>query len=225
MLTDVSVVIPARNSALHLAETVASVQAQTVAVESIIIVDDGSTDDTANIAIRFGGKVKYIRQEQAGAAQARNCGVQHVETGYLAFLDSDDLWMPQKLEWQVAELANCEQPAMIYGHAVQFASPELSAAEVAQLKFSTAPMPAICASALLMRTAEFRRAGVFNAALATGEFIEWYARAQALGIATRMLAPTVFHRRLHRGNHGRSQTRAHYARALKGVLDSRRRPS
>lgn len=225
MRAEISVVIPAYNSALHLAETVASVQAQSLLVRALIVVDDGSQDATAQIAAGFGANVRYIGQDHAGPATARNTGVQHVETEYLAFLDSDDVWAPRKLEWQVAELAASARPAMAFGHAVQFVSPELSPSQMALLAFNSAPVRAIVASALLMRTADFHRVGPFDPQLATGEFIEWYARAQALGIATCVLQETIFYRRLHRSNHGRSGTRAEYARALKAVLDARRRSS
>ena len=222
MNAGISVVIPARNSALHLAETVASVQAQTLRVQAIIIVDDGSQDGTAQLAATLGDTVRVIRQDHAGAAQARNTGVAQVETEYLAFVDSDDVWLPQKLEWQMAGPA---VGTMVFGHCVQFTSPELTPAQAAELFFNPGPMAAIAASALLMRTSDFHHAGLFDAALKTGEFIEWYARAQALGLGTRVLPQTIFRRRLHAGNHGRAETRAHYARALKAVLDARRKPA
>ena len=219
----ISVVIPARNSALHLAETVAAVQAQTQTVQTIIIVDDGSHDGTAALATRLGANVQVISQPHGGAAQARNTGAAQVETSYLAFVDSDDVWVPQKLEWQIAALTACPVPTMVFGHCVQFASPELSEAEAEHLAFTSKPMPAISVSALLMRTEHFRHVGVFDATLKTGEFIEWYARAQACGLYTCLLPQTLFHRRLHRGNHGRSHSREHYAHALKAVLDARRK--
>jgi len=224
---EISVVIPVHDGALHLAEAIETVLAQTIAAAAIIVVDDGSQDETPQVAARFTGAIRYLRQAHAGAAQARNAGTRLVESEYLAFLDSDDVWWPHKLERQLAELHSSQQPAMIFGHTVQFASPELAPDEVAALNFETKPVPGIVLSALLMRTRDFLAVGPFDVRLRTGEFIEWYARAQHNGIVTRVLPDVVFRRRLHRGDHGRRHpdARTDYARALKTVLDLRRQCS
>lgn len=220
----ISVIIPVYNGALHLGEAIESALAQTVAPEAIIVVDDGSKDETPQVAARFGSSVHYVQQAHRGAAQARNTGVRYVESEYLAFLDSDDIWEPQKLERQLTELRNCEQPAMIFGHFVQFASPELAPTEVTNLKFDLSPMRGIIASALCMRVADFHVVGSFDPKLRMGEFIEWYARARDKGIATKILSEVVFHRRIHRSNHGRLGLDAgpDYARAIKTVLERRK---
>jgi len=220
----VSVVIPVYNGAAHLAEAVKGVLAQTVAPAVVIVVDDGSEDETPLVAAQFASSIRYVRQAHAGAAQARNIGMEFVESEFFAFLDSDDVWSPRKLETQLAELHGCTQPAMVFVHAIQFASPELAPWELAFLDFDRAPKPAILPSALLMRTREFWRVGPFDARLRSGEFIEWYARAQDEGLATRIVPEVTLCRRLHRANHGRLRVEARqdYVRALKGVLDRRR---
>ena len=221
---DVDVVVPVYNGALHLAETLDSILGQTLLPNNVVVVDDGSTDDTASVAERFSGRVRLGRQAHGGAAQARNTGVQSAQSAYLAFLDADDLWMPDKLARQMAALCRFDGPAMAFGHVVQFASPELLPDEVARLRFDATPRPGISASGLLMRMEDFHVAGPFDARLRTGEFVEWYGRAQAAGLATRVVPEVVFRRRLHRGNHGRTQpdARLDYAHALKAVLDRRR---
>ncbi|MBL6750787.1 MAG: glycosyltransferase family 2 protein [Nevskia sp.] len=223
MTMDISVVIPTRDRAHYLAAAVASVKAQTRPASAVIIVDDGSCDDTATIVQGLDPSVIYVYQENAGAGAARNAGAKLVETEFLAFLDSDDIWVPEKLAWQTSALAAAPDPAMVFGHAAHFVSAELSPEEAARLKFDPAPMPAISPSAILIRTADFHRVGPFDVALATGEFIEWYARARALNIASCVLPQIVMHRRLHGGNMGRTGNRAHYARALKAVIDQRRK--
>lgn len=224
---DISVVIPVYDGAFHLAETIETALAQTLAPRAIIVVDDGSEDATPQVAARFGEAIRYVRQPHGGAARARNLGTQCVETEYLAFLDGDDLWAPNKLEKQLAELRDAEPPAMIFGHTIQFASPELRLDEISRLNFDPSPVPGICASGLFMGARDFRAVGPFDERLRTGEFIEWYARAAAKGIAARVLPDVVFRRRLHRGNHGLRQTglRLDYARAMKAVLDRRRERS
>lgn len=94
----ISVVIPAFNSEEYLAEAIASVRAQTCSVAEIIVVDDGSTDHTAEIAAKSGAAV--IRQEHAGISAARNAGIRAAGQEWIALLDADDLWAPEKIECQ-----------------------------------------------------------------------------------------------------------------------------
>src|SRR5438309_10234328 len=97
----VSVVIPTYNHARFLTRAVDSVLAQTLSPAEVIVVDDGSTDETHAVLARFGGRVRAIRQENGGVAAARNNGVR-MSTGHLlAFIDADDIWLPDKLRCQV----------------------------------------------------------------------------------------------------------------------------
>lgn len=224
---EVSVVIPVYDGAVHLAETIASALSQTFAPKAVIVVDDGSGDATPEVAASFGDAINYLRQTHAGAASARNLGARLVETEFIAFLDSDDLWTPSKLEKQLAELRRRERRTMIFGHTIQFASPELRSEEIARLRFDPSPTPGITASALVMRTEDFRFVGGFDPRLQMGEFVEWYARAKALGVETQILPDVLFRRRLHRDNHGmrHADKRPGYAFAMKAVLDRRRERS
>jgi len=94
----ISVVIPAYNVEAFLSRAIESVLAQTLPPREIIIVDDGSTDRTAEVARRFGHKIRYIRQENGGASAARNRGIEEARCAYVAFLDADDEWLPGHLE-------------------------------------------------------------------------------------------------------------------------------
>ncbi len=100
-----SVIIPTYNRGRWLPATVASVLAQTLPALEILIIDDGSTDDTAAVCAGFADPVRYIRQDNAGVGSARNRGAAEARGEWLAFLDSDDLWTPDKLEVQLAALA------------------------------------------------------------------------------------------------------------------------
>ena len=97
----VSVVIPNYNYGRFLAQAVESVREQTLPVKEIIVVDDGSTDDSAEVLAGYGAQIKVIRQRNEGVGAARNCGVQAATGDLVAFLDADDYWLPQKLELQV----------------------------------------------------------------------------------------------------------------------------
>lgn len=100
----VSVVIPAFNRAASLPALVDSLLRQTHPVAEIVIVDDGSTDDTAAVAQALPGSVKYIHQANAGVSAARNRGIDAAAGEWIALADSDDLWEPEKLEVQLAAL-------------------------------------------------------------------------------------------------------------------------
>src|SRR5688572_32276770 len=98
----VSVIIPARNAGRWIREAIESVLAQTAPAHECIVIDDGSTDDTARVAAEFGAPVRVITTGGRGVAAARNAGAASATGDYLAFLDADDVWLPRKLELQLA---------------------------------------------------------------------------------------------------------------------------
>jgi glycosyltransferase involved in cell wall biosynthesis len=109
----VSVVIPAYNSEPFIAEAIESVLAQTVAAHEIIVVDDGSTDRTADVLQPFGSRVRLLRQANQGPSAARNRGASVASGAWLAFIDADDTWLPTKLQRQL-ETASAQDVKMVY---------------------------------------------------------------------------------------------------------------
>ncbi len=101
----ISVVIPTHDRAAMLCRALRSVAAQTHCDHEIIVVDDGSTDDTVSAVRAAGMPIRYLRQDHAGVSAARNRGVAAARGGWIAFLDSDDEWLPQKLARQAAFVA------------------------------------------------------------------------------------------------------------------------
>ena len=93
-----SVIIPTYNRAKYLKKAIKSVLKQTYRNFEVIVVDDGSKDKTKKVAKRFGGQIRYIRQKHRGPSAARNTGIKHARGRYIAFLDSDDKFLPRKLE-------------------------------------------------------------------------------------------------------------------------------
>lgn len=106
MAPRVSVIIPTYNRARLLPEAIDSVLAQTYGDHEIIVVDDGSTDNTLSLLEQYGKQITLLRQENRGygGSYARNLGIQHARGALIGFLDSDDRWLPHKLEAQVAAL-------------------------------------------------------------------------------------------------------------------------
>lgn len=101
-LADVSVIIPTYNRARLVVESIESALRQTTPPREVIVVDDGSTDDTSCAVASFGNRIIYVRQENQGVGSARNRGMAMARSRYIAFLDSDDIWPEFKLELQVA---------------------------------------------------------------------------------------------------------------------------
>ncbi len=115
----VSAIIPAHNQGRYLVEAVASVLQQTLADLEVIVVDDGSTDDTARVARGFGDpRVHYVYQNNRGLSAARNTGIRRARGRYLTFLDADDLFLPRKLELLVGALEQNPAAGIAAGQAV-----------------------------------------------------------------------------------------------------------
>lgn len=103
MSTKISVVIPSYNRAGYIEKAIDSILQQKVENLEIILIDDGSTDDTRELVQnKYGNKVQYFYQENQGISGARNSGIKKAQGDYVAFLDSDDYWCPGKLEKQMA---------------------------------------------------------------------------------------------------------------------------
>lgn len=194
----VSVVIPAFNAGRYLSSAIGSVLAQTMSVHEIVVVDDGSTDDTAEIARSFPGTL-VIGGEHQGIASARNTGVRAASGEWLAFLDADDLWFPDKLERQFECLA-ATSAVGTFGWFRSFISPELLSELTDRFVIDPAPSPGYQASTLLISRDGFTSVGDFDVTLDTGEFIDWAARARDDGIVLAMTDGVVSLRRVHGNN-------------------------
>jgi len=101
-MKSVSIIIPTYNRAIFIGEAVESVLCQDIkdCRLEVIVVDDGSTDDTGKVVSRYGKKINYIRQPNGGAGRARNRGIEAAQGEWISFLDSDDRWLPDKLSLQ-----------------------------------------------------------------------------------------------------------------------------
>lgn len=110
----VSVIMPSYNSEKFIAQSLESALAQTYADLELLVIDDGSTDGTLGIAQGYAkqdSRVKVLKMpSNGGAAESRNLGIQHAQGRYIAFLDSDDLWLPHKLERQIGWMDEAKRP-------------------------------------------------------------------------------------------------------------------
>ncbi len=222
----ISVVIPAYNAEQYVKEAAESVLAQTYRPLEIICVDDASTDGTADVLASFGERVRVIRRaENGGGAAARNDGLALARGEYVAFLDADDFWPPEKLAVQEAYLRAHPAVDALFAHMRCFLSPDLPEEEQRRRFCPPAPMPAQVPGTALIRRAVFDKVGAFDPQWRVGEFIDWVARARAAGCVDETLPDVFLMRRIHATNTGITgrASRGDYAAILKAALDRKRR--
>ena len=220
-------ILPVFDGERYLAEAIDGALAHADRLLEIIVVDDGSTDRSAHVAREYAKRepnVCCLRQTHQGSGAARNLGVERARGDYLAFLDADDIWPGNRLALQRTAFDRNPEVDLVFGHLVQFVSPELSAEERRGIQCSTDATPATLATTLLVPRRVFHRVGPFETSLRVGEFLSWYLRAMDLRLETMMLPDVVLRRRIHSRNQGRraKAARTDYARALKTGLDRRR---
>jgi glycosyltransferase involved in cell wall biosynthesis len=224
----ISVVIAAYNAAPYLAETLESVLAQTYTPVEIIVVDDGSTDETPTVAGRyathFGGRIRVEALPHRGVAATLNHGLALAQGALLAILDADDLWLPAKLQKQAEILESRPDLDMVFCHAQNFISPDMTTEAVEKLQVNLDPIPAYHKSAMLIRREAFLRVGYFDPAWQLGDFIDWYAKAVEAGLKSEIVPEVLYRRRVHGQNMTIAEraTQGDYVRILKAALDRRR---
>jgi glycosyltransferase involved in cell wall biosynthesis len=189
-----SVVIPCHNDQQHIAEAVTSALEQSRPPDEVIVVDDGSTDASADRLAPFADRLTLLRQPNRGVAAARNAGVAAATGELIAFLDGDDRWPPQSLARRI-EALTAAGADLAFGRVRQCRGLADSDA------FAVGPeIPGRLAGALLIRHDLFDRVGGFDETLATAETIDWVARAQEAGAREAWCDAVVLYRRLHDTN-------------------------
>jgi len=215
---NISAVIPTYNNAAYLAAAINSVLRQTSPVDEIIVVDDGSTDETAAVAKSFGSQIQYIKQDNAGPSAARNTGIKHAAGDWVAFLDADDQWTETKIEEQKRNLQQQPELALIASDMTEVSASgaTLVASALARHGFlrrfkelDGSPLPNALASLLqanfvptgtvLANRQVLIEAGMFNTAIRYGEDLELWCRIASQHAIT-CLPKVHLLRRQHGGN-------------------------
>lgn len=214
----VSVVIPAYNGDRFLAEAIQSVLDQRYEPLQLIVVDDGSTDDSAQVARSFPA-VELIQQPNRGLSAARNAGVRAARGALLSFLDADDRWTAGKLDAEVRFLLAQPSVELVYGRTRQFLDSHCQTA-INFTEYSDAPT----ASSLLIWRTAFERVGTFDETIRVGQYLDWHGRAVAKNLALGFLDQVVQERRIHDRNMGITlqAARPEYTRVLRAHLARRR---
>lgn len=218
----VSVVIPAYEAGRFLAEAVDSALGQDHRPLEVIVVDDGSSDDTARVAAGYGSRITCIGLPHLGVSAARNRGIAASSGRFLALLDADDAFLPGKIALQVRELEADPQLDMVFTHMVNYRAPAAPGDDPDA--GTSLPLPGLLPGTLLVRRESFDRVGPFDEAVRFGEFAEWLLRARELGLREKILPQVLLRRRIHGGNLGvrKRDEREQYVRIIKAALDRRR---
>jgi glycosyltransferase involved in cell wall biosynthesis len=217
--------VPVFNGERYLADALDSILAQTYPLLEIIVVDDGSTDGTPAVVARYADKVSYMRQANAGQAAARNRGLAAAKGEFVAFLDADDLWHPQKLARQMARFEARPELGFCTTYIKNFWIPELQHEEQRLRDHPFAAERPSVAPTLMARLCVFDRVGRFDASLKHRDTTDWVSRAGDQGVVSEVLPEVLVYRRIHRNNTSRRREAADHDdlfRIVKAALDRRR---
>ena len=219
----VSVVIPVLNGERFLREAVQTVFDQKYWPVEVIIVDDGSTDNTATVAKSLPETVRYVHQSNQGPAAARNRGIEQAQGSLIAFADADDLWPAAKLELQLPYLIKDAKIDIVLGRIQQVLLSETVNGHTQSQEFGETAFSVNLGSAVI-RKSVFERVGLFDETMRYSEDVDWFMRARETGAAIVTIdAVTLFYRQ-HEQNmtKGKSTTELNVLKALKKSLDRRR---
>lgn len=186
----VSVVIPVYNGARYFAHTIESVLAQTYSAKEIVVVDDGSLDSSQEVVARYlhHSNVRLITQKNAGVAAARNTGIRNTAGEYIALVDQDDIWLPDKLALQVGYLDEHPEVALVHsnihfidGVGERIPDPEWAwvAPTYGQVLPELIQWNRICTCTVLLRKSVLEQAGLFRQELAPSDDWDLWLRIAA----------------------------------------------
>lgn len=227
-MTTISVIIPTYNRAHTLVRALDSVLAQTRTADEIIVIDDGSTDDTPRLMERDYKSVKYFYRENRGVSAARNTGIRKATGDWIAFLDSDDEWLPEKLQLQLQRLAQNKKCRIIHNEEIWIRNGVRVNQMNKHRKFGgmifnyCLPLCVISPSAVMIHRSIFDRVGVFDESLPACEDYDLWLRICAFYPVEYIEEPLI----LKHGGHDDQLSRQFWGmdrfriQALEKILDS-----
>ena len=217
----ISVIIPSYNHEKYVVQAVESVLAQSNADSEVIVLDDGSTDNSVHLLSQFGDKIRLVTHANMGQAATRNKGIQLATGEFIAFLDSDDLYLPGKLEAQVQFFEEHPETDVVYsdyelinakGDIIRLVQcPELigemSAETIIECNF-------ICNATVMVRKKWFDQVGDFNVDIAPTTDLEMWLRLIAFDASFGYIATPTVKYRYHAGNQSRDFRLMRYYRDI-----------
>jgi hypothetical protein len=218
----ITVIIPVHNGAAFIADAIANVVSQNYPALEIIVVDDGSTDNVEDVVSALPTDVRFLQQENLGAAAARNRGIRDASGDYVAFLDVDDLWPEQNLVTLLEVMRRKPALEIVHGYG-QLMERDDSSDEYSYVGNPLESYPYYIGAALYRRSA-FERVGLFDTDLDFSEDSDWYTRAAESGLGIERLDQVTLFVRRHESNMTRDKSLVELGalRVLKKALDRKR---
>jgi hypothetical protein len=212
-LAPVSVIIPTYNSAAYLGEAIDSALAQALPPRQIIVVDDGSTDQTPQLIQRYASRVQYVRQTNQGVSAARNRGLELANQPLVAFLDADDVWHPLKLKVQIAAMNAIPSLVLLGTRSFDWPArsmprsrgcPAVGHVSWRQLVVKNR----LVTSSVVVRRDAIEKAGIFDTSLQGPEDRDMWLRLARLGGVANLDQPLTGYREVH-GSVSKQAARCH----------------
>lgn len=219
----VSVIVPVYNGERYLACALQSIFDQDYHPFEVIVIDDGSTDNSAEIAQSY-KEIHYIYQPNQGVTVTRNVGISTARGEFIAFLDQDDMWTPNKLSVQVDYLLKHTEVGYVLARQNIFLEPGTRAPSWLKKELLLNDQVGYLPGTLVARRSVFKQIGLFDPAYRIGSDTDWLARAKDAGVSMVILPEVLLHRRIHRHNQS-AQTQImnlELIRLLKASIDRRR---
>jgi glycosyltransferase involved in cell wall biosynthesis len=218
---EISVLIPAFNARAFIRESIESILNQTVLPGEIIVINDGSTDGTSDFLKSLNiDNLKVLDQTKQGVASALNLGITNSRGEILAFLDADDIWLPNKLEDQLEVINEVDMAFTLIENFIDL-SIDIDLSQ--KLDVNLNPFIGIHKSTLLIKKKAFLKVGLFERERKV-ELLEWYARAKDAGLRESIVKKVLVKRRIHGSNQSilDKSLRNEFPKILKAILDRRR---
>ncbi len=224
---DVTCIVACYNSERYIHQALDSILAQTYRPMEIIVADDGSTDHTHSIVSDYGDLVRLVSQTTSGPAATRNLGITNARSDFLAFLDADDLWQPQKIELQMDRFKTLPELDISICHTKLIWSNDLQQEEI---NYRDHPrnlsVPGYTSGAMLVQRKVFVTVGLFNPRYWFGDATEWFLRAREKNLVIELLPDVLTFHRMHETNLTRRRndaSREEFLTIIKESLDRRRK--
>jgi glycosyltransferase involved in cell wall biosynthesis len=198
----IAVIIPVYNGEKFIAAAIDSVLAQTIAVNEIIVIDDGSSDNSA-VIVKSYSQVQYLYQKNSGVSAARNHGIKVANSKFIAFLDQDDLFLPQKMAVSLQQFKLDPQLQVVRGGYQNIFAATLFQQEQARFKTLSVSSNFLLGSALFKRNLLIKVGG-FDQTLAAAEDIDLWLRLETMGARIKNIDEILLYYRQHEHNTTRS---------------------
>jgi glycosyltransferase involved in cell wall biosynthesis len=220
----VSVMIPVYNGADFVGQAIKSVLNQDYDRIEIIVINDGSTDNTSEVLEKFKDSIKIVNQSNMGISATRQRAIEEATGEYFAFLDHDDMWTSNAVRLRVEALENNPDIQIVFGHQQYFFDEHIDEALKHRLEpnYIQKPIPAEMSTTAILTLQTFIQVGNFTDDSKMHPFLDWYGRAKEKGLQSLVLPDLILYRRIHNRNTSRLRTNSLLPGTLKQMLDRRR---